>query len=278
MKHHIEVVQNAAALVELGETGPFVRGRFVDCFATLHLARCGRFVDDPRLSPVLDKLREIQEDLWCIGALLERLEWMRQACLKGIVSDSLWSQWGALDIEHFHVLVRSLLDYAAFTISTVSQRPDCVPKDSFRALRQWLESNPGNANRLGEDLVRLVRAAEWFPSLRDIRDSVVHGGAHTLVFGRAEDGILFQVHAGFRNKVREDTCMFNENVVEFRRYGVLVFARLLILLEELADCIVSRLSLEQFRGRDSRCSGAGLAVFKRWAEEYRRTLTSSPAD
>ena len=62
-------------------------------------------------------LQNIVWDLWNIGTLIERLEWTDKLAIAGTLDKGLWNRYCSLDIEHFHVEARSLLDYAASRIA-----------------------------------------------------------------------------------------------------------------------------------------------------------------
>ena len=116
-----------------------------------------------------------------------------------------------------------------------------MPSCSFRELYQWLDKNRGNIAKLGEEESALVLSAPWYSELRSVRDAILHHGAFTLVFGSPNDGILFQVHSGFKRLINIDSLMWNENVVDFQLYAGLYFARINVLLEQLGRLLASRI-------------------------------------
>ena len=157
-----------------------------------------------------------------------------------------------MDVEAFHIYVRSIMDHADGLLVAFADKPGQVGKasdwGSFHPRLNWLGKNPGNAGRLGADLTALVLdTGPWFSDLCDVRDEIAHRGALTLAFGEPEDGILFQIHdARLRRLVSQnDLVMKDANVAYFDRYAALYLAHVLVFLEDLTDLIYSRLSLQR---------------------------------
>jgi hypothetical protein len=122
--------------------------------------------------------------------------------------------------------------YVAAFVSSISKKKGVVPGRSFEQLRIWLRK-PGHAEKLGSELASVVQSCEWFPELRHLRDDLVHYGADQLAFPD-RGAILFQVYKRTEKRILLPAVMHSENVVDFERYGALVWARLVVFLEDLA--------------------------------------------
>src|SRR5262249_46711722 len=113
----------------------YLHGPFVDYSTTLYALRARDRLRGA-IKEVHSYLESIVQDIWNIGSLIERLEWMVQLTAAGQLTEDSWRMFAALDIEHFHIEVRSILDYAALSIRAVSGKKSGQLPDSFRKLRQ----------------------------------------------------------------------------------------------------------------------------------------------
>src|SRR5262249_53130959 len=145
-------------------------------------------------------LNHIQDDLVNVGTLMVRLAMITEQQQAGRLPQGHWFAFTTLDIDHFHIQLRSALDHVAEVIVAASAHRRSMPgregHRSFRELQDWLRKDGSNAKIVGEDLSSLVDAAVWFPELRELRDDNVHHGARTLSFDDGASGILFQVYTG----------------------------------------------------------------------------------
>jgi hypothetical protein len=136
-------------------------------------------------------------------------------------------------------------------------------------LLTWMGKNLGNRRRMGEELAALLDSIPWFPNTREVRDETVHRGGHTLVFDNPGTGILFQVYSRFfRQKIEPITEPRDNNIIDFRRYGSLLIAELLIFLEKLAEILRSRVPAKHFGIGDSRMVSPGWDVFLDWLSDW----------
>ncbi|MGZ5127184.1 MAG: hypothetical protein ACXWC1_30795 [Burkholderiales bacterium] len=191
---------------------------------------------------VARNLNHARRDLGNITTLLNRLEWTRAECLKGHLPVGSWAAFAELDVEHFHVEMRSALDYVAKAIGAAAGKSGQVRDGSFNKLSKWIEGDKKNRRRLGEDLAALVDEAPWFPSVKGIRDAIVHNGANSAVFFQPEEGISFQVHGDqFTNLVRVGPeLLVNPNVVDFQLYSAWLITELISYLGRVAAVLGAR--------------------------------------
>lgn len=203
------------------------------------------------------------DDLNNVGVLLHRMDWMHQQAVQGKVDSALASMYLALDVELFHVELRSSLDYCSRCVAAAAARSGQVPGDSFRRLRNWVAKERQRAVQvLGQDLVTLIAEASWFPEMRGLRDAMVHKGGRVHVFPH-EEAILFQVHdAEWNTLVAAEHIMHNENVVDFRPYSAILFSELLIFVDRLADSLRGRFPVPRpAGGKGVRTYNLGFSVF-----------------
>jgi hypothetical protein len=182
----------------------------------------------------------IAQDVWNISTILDRLEWMKNRSAEDKELEARWWNYAAVDIQSFHVELRSVLDYVADLIRIFAPEPGQVSDSgSFRKLLKWIGENP---NRLQREVAELtLEQREWFGEVRAVRDTLLHQGGQTIVFGSALDGILFQaINVRFKALVDKPFLMYNENVVHFDRYAALYTARLLAYLEDLSQVYVGK--------------------------------------
>lgn len=178
------------------------------------------------------------DDMHNVALLHHRMAWTHQQSVSGVLDALVAAKYLALDIELFHVELRSALDHCAMCISAVTSKPGQVPS-SFRALQGWVRESRAK-DLLGKDLVDLVSGASWFPDARGLRDAMVHRGGRTEVFPHNEL-ILFQVYdSAWKDLVSDKLIMHSENVVNFHIYSAIIFTELLLFLEHLTLALAER--------------------------------------
>lgn len=248
----------------------YLRGRFVDYPLDLGFALQKGSLSHPYAEQLSISLQNIVWDLWNIGTLFDRLDRTDGLATTGALGEDPWRLYCGLDIEHFFIELRSILDYAARCIAAVADRPGTVPGESMNELRNWLDRNPGNASRLGIDLVPIVHSHPRFPDIKDVRDEIVHRGGLTMLYGSPGEGLLFQVHQSWRPIVTApEEAMTPEGLIDFRRYGSLLFAELLVFLERLGTGLAQRLPVKHIGLGDAQIKGPGWDVFLSWLASWR---------
>jgi hypothetical protein len=104
----------------------YVRGSFVNYSTDLAIAINQEVVGSTSAPQIAQAFHDIIWDLWNVVSLIARLEWTDELAQKGELSVELWRQFCSLDIEHFHVELRSILDYAAVCIVASAEKPGSV--------------------------------------------------------------------------------------------------------------------------------------------------------
>ena len=233
------------------------------------------------ISRISERARMIIADVSSMFSLLGRLDWMRRQALQDEYAKTQWPAFAGLDIELFHVYLRSIMDYVADILKIVAEKPEevRVGKErwgSFERLLNWVLKNPGNRARLGEEFAELVEETQsWFPLIRSLRDEITHHGAMTIVFNKPEDGILFQVFDSCLRRLiaQHELIMYNENVAYFDRYAVLYLSHVVIFLQRLASLMEKRLSL-QLTGRATWRSYNDRGTVTAWIDSFVKMANS----
>lgn len=217
----------------------------------------------------------LHEDWGNLLTLIKRIEWTLAQVNAGALPEHAWMEFTALDVEHFHVELRSAFDYLARIVIAQSAQPGQTPKGSYSLLSKWAANNIVRARRLlGHDLAQSVAdSRKLFLDRKRVRELVVHSGARSLVFPPAE-GILFQVYAhGLQfNLLKElGDLMHNENVVNFKRYASSTLLQFWALVEAVSVQTFSRYALPQVGLGDGAMSyHGGLAVLRDWGHASTR--------
>jgi hypothetical protein len=219
------------------------------------------------LQEIHENLQFLVSDLWNMLAVCSRLEWMKgETENKGHVWQ-MWTSYATADIEYWHIKLRSILDYVAATIRKLADRKDQVT-DSFSGLFERCSVAVMDSGRdtdfiakLGLDWLDLLRSATWYPTIREIRDQVIHWGGRTMVFWPPSEGILFQIRRWpGENLVEIKPLMFNNNVVYFERYAAHTMAHFLLFLERFAGVAYKHLAVQPFLNGMNRHFGLGTVM------------------
>lgn len=219
-------------------------GEFLSLFGDLNLNR--------NLNETVTRsyslMMQIIQDIWNIEILINRLEWTRKKAYDDKYLNKNWMSFASVDIEHFFIEIRAIMDYVAEIIVCTAKKRGQLPKKisktaSFKELRNWVFESPSNISRLGKEISDVIKSAEWFDSVRLIRDALIHKGGFALVFMEPKDGILFQVSKGFKNYVKHEIVMYDDNVAYFDRFAAIYISYLLLFLERFAKAIRSIFNL-----------------------------------
>lgn len=103
----------------------------------------------------------------------------------------------------------------------------------------------------------------------------MHNGAFTLVFSVNDNGIFFQNYHKMNSQIFSPILMHNENLVDFKKYAVLAFSRVLCILEDLAEVIRQKHNPQRHAIGDTRLSGYGFNTYLEWSQEFLRHLKAT---
>jgi hypothetical protein len=248
----------ASTLINSDKMGYFLSGQFVDLFGDLHVKV---IQGDKQLSKLYTSIKHVSWNLWTLETIILRLNWEKWLWTNNKIPESQWMTFAACDIEFFYMKARSIFDHVARLIGFVSDNPEQVKFRSFRALKDWVVKKR-NSEIIGLDLAELVRSCDWFDHLKELRESIVHYGAETLVF-LEKDRILFQVYSGRNPSILTKEIMFNDNVADFELYGGLYTGYLISYLDEVAEVIRKRSFLQE-SNINAHSYNMGLKVLAEW--------------
>lgn len=267
MKTDIEIVTQALALFQ--DDGTIVASKAQDLLGDVHLM--AHVSKDPRLDVLRRHLFAANQDFWNISILIHRLDWFRtQRPETTEPFDPIWFHYTQLDIQTFHVEIRSIFDYLAASVVVLSPKPKTMPT-SFRGLLKWAENNPKRISPTVRDL--LLEQRDWFMDLRSIRDQLIHNGGQPIVFGKPSEGIQFQIYRPqHAPHIIQPGIMYNDNVAYFDRYAALIIARVLCFMENLAIPLRNMAGLPSGPGC-VQSSAMGHAVIRQWLENLQAILT-----
>ncbi|VVB50481.1 Uncharacterised protein [uncultured archaeon] len=261
-----KVLVNARKLL-IYQNNSFVwRGEFISLSSDINLTRGMNKI----FAKTYDLIKKIFQDIGNIGIILKRLEWMRQKTSEDEYLYQNWQSFASVDIEHFFVELRSIMDYIAEIIVCTAKHPEQLPKKdiskspSFEKIRNWASKNPENSTKLlGKEITEVIISSNWFPHIRLIRDGLVHEGGFALVFLEPKEGILFQVYKGFRNIVNYKMIMYNDNIAYFDRFVAIYFSHLLLFLERFSKAIRSILEPKHI---DCKASSGCSEIIVEWMD------------
>jgi hypothetical protein len=235
----------------------------------------------PNLAKVYENSRYINQDLWDIETLLERIAWTRDLRVGDKIDDGLWSRFTALDIDLFHVTIRSMFDYAATLLAFISGKPGQLPmvngRASFEELYTWARK-PGSIERVSPDFISAITDCEWFTLLRNVRNSIVHMGGQTVMM-YIKRRIVFQTMQGHDNGflVRFPEVMYNAHVVDFELYAGMIYGYLLNFLEDVGTLVFDWASASpEDRSERSTNQHSGMIAGKGWIEAARKQVALNP--
>ena len=258
----IETLKKAHSLFISNETGVSLKGDFISLVADLRKSYALKKIS---IDPVV-KTNFIIQDIWKIFTIIHRLNWFREQAVKDKALDNMWLPYASVDIEHFHVEFRSIMNYVAEVISYASNRRGQIP-ESFRRLSSWVKESPGNRKRIGDGLAKVVESAFWFPAIRGVRDSLLHRGSFTFIFGSPNDGILFQVVIkGSTDIIFHEQLMLNRSCVFFDRYAAMYLAYLFCFLESLSGVLYEVLNIDHTE-ENAGYSFLGSRIVSMWMEQ-----------
>lgn len=208
----------------------------IECSSKLE---CKPLIEDP--------LKHIHQDLCAIIIIAKRLVWQKELWITNKLTEENWTDFAQLDVDHFFMKVSSIFDYVAETLDQVADNPTGIHEDyrdkgNFATLRQGMmnrKTGEENSINLGKELAELIKQVNWFDTIRQVRNSIMHKGSFTLVFAD-KNRILFQV-TKCSEKLKSIPEIINDNVVDFELFAGLYFGYLLAFLEDFAINVEKRL-------------------------------------
>lgn len=224
MKAEISVLKSAKNQFYLEDNKIYWRNGITLISAEILLKR----TTDRKLLRLLKLCRFIVDDFSNIATLIHRLDLIRELSLSNNRIKNLWFYYAQVDINMFFIEIRSIMDYVAEIVSLMSINPNQVPSNSFEKLKNWINKEI-NRKKIDADFIEIIREANWFNDIREVRNNLIHFGYNTFIFGYPKDGVLFKISEGSKNSIKiKDFLVYNENnIVYFDRYVALYLSYLL---------------------------------------------------
>ena len=239
---HSAVLAEALALFHNTNHGLVLKCRLFDLELSLRLAGFSTG----------GNINDITQDIWNMCSLLLRLRWTREQAKQGALNTEIWRIFSQLDIENFLVQTRSSMDSAAHLIHETLPKGKQLPI-SFRKLK---DSIAKHQKKIPSDLAQLISQTQWFDLMREARDSLVHKGGLTLVFGDPQDELCAQIYGQkFEGVLIHPALMHSENILYFDRYASLLMANLLVFFDRFAATIARANNVQLLHGSASRSPG-----------------------
>lgn len=273
-------LKKALSTIRECESGCFQSCKFMDLMNPM----CWNIVQEKRHNECYNYIQLINRHIQNIETIVFRLVSQKDLYIRKGLDMHLWMEYGALDIELFHVKLRSIFDHVAKIIGLISDKPGQVkgqggPYVSFETLKNWVKKKDSDGQKIGTDLAKFMLSCEWFDDLRGVRNTIMHYLVYTLVLPPKEDKILFQVDDMSKNRIsrkvqQPEEVMYNENLANFELYAGLYIGYLIAYLEELSEIVDRRLNLNKVRSDFNKCHSRGhlrgrpeLKVLKDWIEQ-----------
>jgi hypothetical protein len=215
------------------------------------------------------RLLLIYTDLLSIVSLSKRLELEQLLRREGNtfrISDELWRWYASLDIDLFFGKYRSIFDNIAQLIKAVSANKT---PNSFYELFGKAETR---SLLMDQQYIQLIQECDWFKDTKNIRDSIEHHAAETVV-DYDNKKILFMVSVldqGFTNLPGKNIIVIPEITEEngfsnFESYFGIHVGYMVWLLEEMSTLIRENivLHLPGATGID-KCYHPGFGPLRNW--------------
>jgi len=248
-------------------SGPFEHfGAAVDFYLS-HLQKQVNFSTSIKGAPIqtdldnilhFQRLRQnhkyITDDLGNILTILLRMNWMKNSVRMGTCPNNLWREFTSLDVHFFFVEFRSIFDYIAQLIAEIADSPKETKNwgKSFHGLSKKVSpKNPNyeaNEKKLGTKQTELVRKGKWHSEIKEVRENLTHRGSEAIIFGSAEDPILFQLYSGPPHAAVNVPPMFmwdGKSIIDFELFSSYYLAKLLLFLEEFGDYLYSKVPISK---------------------------------
>ena len=180
----------------------------------------------------------------------------------------MWRFYGSCDIDLFFGKYRLIFDSIAQIIKTIAKTLSALP-ESFNDLLTWIKK-PSNKLLLSDKHIRLIESCNWFNDIKNIRDSIEHDGAETVVdYNR--DNVLFKISTLGRSltNLPEKSIMdipeitLKNNFLNFELYAGIYTGYLIWFLEELATLIYQDFIPNEL-DKESKNYHPGFMIIRTW--------------
>ncbi|WP_445664401.1 hypothetical protein [Fodinibius sp. AD559] len=253
--------------VKEDERGFCIKNEFTQIQSVIFFDLADGKKSDYNLELINKNINYIITESWNILTVIYRIEWTKEQLEKGNINESHYTSFLTVDINYFHICLRSIFDYLAQIVRELSENSGQV-SESFNKIQNWLNKKGSNKDRLGRELANFVMDCDWFKDIRGIRDAIVHQGSESLIFVN-EEKILFQVINGLQNQLYVPEIMQDGKTVDFRLYAGIYISFLFDYLEDLAELIIETMDLK-IKHKTARNYHYGLKVLVKWAKDAKK--------
>lgn len=198
---------------------------------------------------------------------------------------SAWRSYIGLDIEFFHIQLRSIMDSIPHIIDATFNAG--IPKkkiDSYHRFFNWMENpeNSGKINKIELKMLEILKnTKDWFFFQKDIRDALIHHAAGSMVFGSdTQEGILFNLRkSNYKSLMNKEYLekfssflQYNENqVFYFESYAAVMIVELINFLEDFCKFYIEKYNIKNIGS--PREAGESIVVTSKWIEKLKNTFT-----
>ncbi len=202
----IEALEHALALSSTDENGLLWRSAFFD------LSTHASVLLGPGGLPKRRAISDALHDLWQLSAIASRLAWSRRMERAEQLAPGIGRSYFELDIDLFHIRLRTMMDHVAKLISLCVEKPGQTPS-TFAKLRTYAAKH---ADRLPQGIAAELLAADWFDEIRAMRDALVHEGGRSMAFYPDDvHHLLYQVHRSSSDSMISRPSLVVGNLAKF---------------------------------------------------------------
>lgn len=263
----IEALEHALALSSNDENGFLWRSAFFDLSthaSVLHAA--GGF---PKRRAISDALH----DLWQLSAIASRVAWSRRMERAGQLDPGMGRSYFELDIDLFHIRLRSMMDHVAKLISLCTEKPGQTPT-TFAKLRTYATKRP---DRLPPGVAAELLAADWFDEIRAMRDALVHEGGRSMAFYSDDvHDLLYQIHRSSSDSMISRPSLVVGNLAKFDYFVAWSVSHAMRFMDRVGALLVGADTLDEL-GRH-RTYSMGYAEWREWMADFLDSLRATASE
>lgn len=183
---------------------------------------------------------------------LEQLNWMQREFMRRTGDEAApWHKFAALAIKDFHLDLGSLMDAVAPAILQATKSFDAEGERKLPGFADIQRNDSPRSSKfralIPAALLAVIDATDaWWPAVKRIRDDLAHREHTKIVFGNADQGVLFQVYtSAFAPVVVNKALAWKEahNVADFRMYSAAALAEMLVFLDDTGRALASHLNM-----------------------------------
>tara|TARA_Y100000588_G_scaffold84217_1_gene88803 strand:- start:20751 stop:21557 length:807 start_codon:yes stop_codon:yes gene_type:complete len=188
--------------------------------------------------------------IWKASIVFDKIEFSRHLFNRKQIVDMQHAGFVRTDIEHFHIIVRSSMDYVIEILANLLNFK--IQNSSFSRFRNTIHEKE---DVLGQDISDLIKNTEWYSKLTKVRNKLIHSGAETPVYFNEGNGTVFEID--LNEGVKGEMHIFEEYAVEY-------YSEYLYFLDKIGELLIDKLVLKSLPPK-FRISGQGIKVLSHWA-------------